>query len=66
MDIDYGQAHKITHHTRSGVQARCNLLGFDCGTVDGINGSKTKAGVSDFQYEHDLEVDGIAGAKTKA
>ncbi|MBB1281225.1 peptidoglycan-binding protein [Pseudoalteromonas sp. SR41-1] len=52
--------------TLSGVQARCNLLGFDCGTVDGINGSKTKAGVSDFQYEHDLEVDGIAGAKTKA
>ncbi|MDP2565492.1 PGRP and LysM peptidoglycan-binding domain-containing protein [Pseudoalteromonas marina] len=52
--------------TLSGVQARCNLLGFDCGTVDGINGSKTKAGVRDFQYEHDLEVDGIAGAKTKA
>jgi N-acetylmuramoyl-L-alanine amidase len=52
--------------TLSGVQARCNLLGFDCGTVDGISGSKTKAGVRDFQYEHDLEVDGIAGAKTKA
>lgn len=52
--------------TLSGVQARYNLLGFDCGTVDGINGSKTKAGVRDFQYEHDLEVDGIAGAKTKA
>ena len=52
--------------TLSGVQGRCNLLGFDCGTVDGINGSKTKAGVRDFQYEHDLEVDGIAGKKTKA
>ncbi|MBB1369130.1 peptidoglycan-binding protein, partial [Pseudoalteromonas sp. SR44-5] len=52
--------------TLSGVQARCNLLGFDCGTVDGVNGAKTKAGVRDFQYEHDLEVDGIAGKKTKA
>ena len=29
--------------TLSGVQARCNLLGFDCGSVDGINGAKTKA-----------------------
>ncbi|MBB1401968.1 peptidoglycan-binding protein [Pseudoalteromonas sp. SG45-1] len=52
--------------TLSGVQARCNLLGFDCGKVDGVNGAKTKAGVRDFQYEHDLEVDGIAGKKTKA
>lgn len=52
--------------TLSGVQARCNLLGFDCGKVDGINGAKTKAGVRDFQYEHDLEVDGIAGKKTTA
>ncbi|GAA0810356.1 hypothetical protein GCM10009111_01090 [Colwellia asteriadis] len=52
--------------TLSGVQARCNSLGFDCGKVDGLNGAKTKAGVRDFQYEHNLEVDGIAGKKTKA
>ncbi|MBU2894053.1 peptidoglycan-binding protein [Colwellia sp. D2M02] len=52
--------------TLSGVQARCNLLGFDCGKVDGINGAKTKAGVKGFQFVHGLEVDAIAGKKTKA
>ena len=52
--------------TLSGVQARCNLLGFDCGKVDGINGTKTKAGVKGFQFVHGLEVDAIAGGKTKA
>jgi N-acetylmuramoyl-L-alanine amidase len=48
------------------VQARCNSLGFDCGKVDGINGAKTKAGVKGFQFVHGLEVDAIAGKKTKA
>ncbi|MBB1482114.1 peptidoglycan-binding protein [Pseudoalteromonas sp. SG41-2] len=52
--------------TLSGVQGRCNLLGFDCGKVDGINGAKTKAGVKGFQFVHGLEVDAIAGEKTKA
>ena len=52
--------------TLSGVQGRCNSLGFDCGKVDGINGAKTKAGVKGFQFVHGLEVDAIAGKKTKA
>lgn len=52
--------------TLSGVQGRCNLLGFDCGVVDGIMGKKTRVGVKEFQYEHELEVDGIPGPKTKA
>lgn len=52
--------------TLSGVQARCNLLGFDCGTVDGINGAKTKAGVREFQQAQQLQVDGIAGPVTKS
>ncbi len=50
----------------SGVQARCNLLGFDCGVADGIMGSKTREGVKAFQEAHDLDVDGIPGPKTKA
>ncbi|MBB1506380.1 peptidoglycan-binding protein [Pseudoalteromonas sp. SG41-1] len=50
--------------TLSGVQGRCNMLGFDCGTVDGVMGKKTRIGVKEFQYEHDL--DGIPGPKTKA
>ncbi len=50
----------------SGVQARCNALGFPCGVADGIMGQKTRAGLELFQEAHDLEVDGVPGPKTKA
>lgn len=49
----------------SGVQARCNLLGFDCGVADGIMGSKTRAGVKEFQADNGLDVDGVPGPMTK-
>ena len=52
--------------TLSGVQGRCNMLGFNCGKVDGVMGEKTRIGVKEFQYEHDLDIDGIPGPKTKA
>ncbi len=52
--------------TLSGVQGRCNMLGFNCGKVDGINGAKTKAGVREFQQAQQLQVDGIAGPVTKS
>lgn len=48
-----------------GVQARLNNLGYDCGPVDGIVGTKTREAVRRFQAEHDLQVDGIAGPKTQ-
>ncbi|MDN3378867.1 MULTISPECIES: peptidoglycan-binding protein [unclassified Pseudoalteromonas] len=50
----------------SGVQGRCNMLGFNCGKVDGVNGTKTKAGVREFQQAQKLQVDGIAGPVTKS
>lgn len=50
----------------SGVQARLNNLGFDCGPVDGINGPMTKAAVRAFQEQYGLKVDGIAGSRTQA
>lgn len=52
--------------TLSGVQARCNALGHDCGVADGIMGSKTRAGVKSFQTQHGLDVDGVPGPITKA
>lgn len=52
--------------TLSGVQARCNMLGFDCGVADGVMGSKTRAGVKAFQKANGLDVDGVPGPKTKA
>lgn len=50
----------------TGVQARLNNLGLDCGSVDGVIGHKTEAAVKAFQEEHGLKVDGIPGPKTQA
>jgi N-acetylmuramoyl-L-alanine amidase len=49
----------------TGVQARLNNLGYDCGPVDGVNGPRTQAAVKAFQKDHGLEVDGIPGPKTQ-
>lgn len=38
--------------------------GYDCGTQDGIYGSKTVSGVKDFQRSRGLSVDGVAGPNT--
>ncbi|MGA8309248.1 MAG: peptidoglycan-binding domain-containing protein [Terriglobales bacterium] len=50
----------------TGVQARLNNLGYDCGPVDGVSGPRTQAAVKAFQKDHGLEVDGIAGPTTQA
>lgn len=44
--------------TVSGVQARCNALGFNTGVVDGVMGSNTREGIKDFQAQQGLQVDG--------
>ncbi|MEJ2682234.1 MAG: PAAR domain-containing protein [Gammaproteobacteria bacterium] len=58
-------AHLDPIDSLSGVQARCNQLGFDCGTVDGIMGKKTRSGIMAFQRAHGLNVDGEFGPKTE-
>ena len=40
-------------------------LGYNCGTVDGIFGDKTKAGVVAFQTAAGIKVDGIVGPVTR-
>ncbi len=49
--------------TLSGLQARLNNLGFQCGVVDGILGEKTKAGIKQFQRYKMLSVDGQPSTK---
>lgn len=44
--------------TVSGIQARLNSLGHDCGVADGIYGKKTKAGIESFEQENSLPVTG--------
>lgn len=48
------------------LQELLNALGYDCGSVDGIFGSKTKAAVLAFQKANGLGMDGIVGPLTWA
>lgn len=48
------------------VQTRLKNWGYMKGTVDGIFGAKTRAGVAYFQRTHGLSADGIVGSKTAA
>lgn len=47
------------------VQTKLNTLGYDCGTVDGISGKKTKAALKAYQKDNGLIVDGIIGKQVK-
>ena len=46
------------------LQRLLNSMFYDCGTVDGVWGTKTNKAVLAFQKERGLEPDGIVGAKT--
>lgn len=46
------------------LQIRLARLGFHCGKADGIFGPRTAAGVTDFQRNMGLTVDGICGDET--
>ena len=48
------------------LQKRLNELGYDCGTADGIFGTKTLNAVVKFQTLNGLDPDGIVGRKTWA
>ena len=47
------------------LQEMLNKIGYDCGTADGIFGTKTEKAVKRFQEAEGLEADGIAGEKTQ-
>lgn len=64
-NLFYSSNARIIGEDVSNLQTRLNKLGFHCGTVDGIFGTKTDAAVRAFQTAHDLEVDGIVGTKTQ-
>ena len=46
------------------VQKQLALEGYNCGTIDGVFGTKTRQAVTQFQYESGLECDGVVGKKT--
>lgn len=47
------------------VQQLLDYLGYDPGTVDGVDGGQTQAAVRRFQGAEGLTVDGIAGEQTQ-
>jgi len=52
--------------TTSGVKARLNNLGYDCGEIDHYDLARYDAAVREFQRDHGLRVDGIVGPQTRA
>ena len=53
--------HEVVKH----IQTYLNVLGYNCGAVDGVVGSKTTAAIKNFQKDHSCTVDGIITAKQK-
>ena len=64
FDVSLGHLDPVD--TDTGIQARCRLLGFDCGNVDGNIAEKSTAGIKGFQAEHGLTIDGNAAEITQA
>ena len=54
--------HAVVKH----IQTYLNVLGYNCGVVDGVAGSKFTTAVKNFQKDHSCTVDGVitAGQKT--
>ena len=46
------------------LQSALSEAGYDCGSVDGIFGAKTRSAVKAYQKGHGLKVDGIVGTQT--
>jgi hypothetical protein len=49
----------------TGVQGRLNNLGFGCGALDGVAGSRTASALQQFQEKHDLTVSGEIDDQTR-
>ena len=58
--VSYGSSGEAVRK----LQELLNAKGYDCGSVDGIFGAKTKAAVQAFQEANSLASDGIAGPLT--
>jgi len=62
-DIPLGNIDPI-EETR-GIQERLHNLGYDCGSIDGRYGDKTRSLIKHFQHQQELEVTGDYSDETK-
>jgi peptidoglycan hydrolase-like protein with peptidoglycan-binding domain len=51
--------------TLYGAQSALQVLGYDPGVADGLDGPKTQAAVKAFQTDAEIGVDGIVGPETR-
>lgn len=58
---NHSSKSKVSSSTVKKVQTALNKKGYDCGTPDGIMGSKTKEAIKKFQADNGLTVDGVIG-----
>lgn len=60
------QTHRerTQYHLIKVVQRKLIELGYDPGTVNGINGPQTKKAIMQFQRDQGIAVDGIPGPQT--
>jgi hypothetical protein len=63
FEVKLGDLNPVSENT--GIQARLNGLGFDCGRIDNKLKDKSETAIRKFQEVNGLTVDGIAGLKTQ-
>lgn len=59
-------ASSVSRNTVKRVQKKLNRCGYNCGTADGVMGTKTKRALKRFQRDNDLTADGVIGQQTLA
>jgi N-acetylmuramoyl-L-alanine amidase len=64
--IDPKSGELVDLETIKGLQTALKLLGYDPGTIDGLNGPHTQHALKKFQAAMGLGADGIYGPQSKA
>lgn len=57
-------ADMVSKSTVKKVQKKLNRCGYNCGTADGVMGTKTKKALKKYQKDNGLTADGLIGKAT--